>query len=62
MRFLGSALGAVRPAPMDPGWPPVLVGLVVVLVVGAIIVVTVMFRTLRGAAREERLRPRGFQR
>jgi len=47
---------------MDPSWPPVLVGLVVLLAVGAIIVVTVMFRSLRGAAREERLRPRGFQR
>jgi hypothetical protein len=47
---------------MDPSWPPVLIGLVVILAVGAIIVVTTMFRTLRGAAREERLRPRGFRR
>jgi hypothetical protein len=47
---------------MDPSWPPVLSGLVVLLVLGAITVMTVMFRTLRGAAREERLRPRGFRR
>ena len=61
VRFDGSA-SLVHAERMDPSWPPVLIGLVVILAVGAIIVVTTMFRTLRGAAREERLRPRGFRR
>jgi hypothetical protein len=59
--FFGSSLRA-HATPMDPGWPPVLIGLVVLLGIGAIIVVTVMFRSLRAGAREERLRPRGFER
>lgn len=47
---------------MDPTWPPVLVYAVVALGVAAIVGVFVMFRRLRAAAREERLRPRGWQR
>ena len=46
---------------MDPAWPPVLIFAVAVVVVGFAIVVTVMFRRLRAAAREARSRPRGFQ-
>ena len=46
---------------MDPAWPPVLIGVVTIVVVGFAIVVTVMFRRLRAAAREARLRPRGYR-
>jgi hypothetical protein len=47
---------------MDPTWPPVLVYAVVAVGVGAIVGVTVMFRRLRAAARDQRARPRGWQR
>jgi hypothetical protein len=47
---------------MDPTWPPVLVAAVVTLGVLAIVGVAVMFRRLRAAAREQRLRPQGWQR
>jgi hypothetical protein len=47
---------------MDPSWPPVLVYAVVVVGLGAIVGVAVMFRRLRAAAREQRQRPRGWQR
>jgi hypothetical protein len=47
---------------MDPAWPPVLVYAVVGVAVAAIVGVAVMFRRLRAVAREQRLRPRGWQR
>ena len=47
---------------MDPSWPPVLVFAVVAVAVGAIVGVTVMFRRLHAAARDQRTRPRGWQR
>ena len=47
---------------MDPTWPPVLVAAVVALGVLVVVGVTVMFRRLRAAAREQRLRPQGWQR
>jgi hypothetical protein len=47
---------------MDPTWPPVLVYAVVAVALGAIVGVVVMFRRLRAAAREQRARPRGWQR
>jgi uncharacterized integral membrane protein len=47
---------------MDGSWPPVLVYAVVAVVLGAIVAVVVMFRRLRAAAREQRLRPRGWER
>ena len=39
-----------------------LTGLVVVLVIGAVTIVTVTFRSLREGARQERERPRGYER
>jgi hypothetical protein len=61
---LGAAVVTLGAAPerMDPTWPPVLIAAVVAVAVLAVIVVTVMFRRLRAAARQERLRPRGWQR
>jgi hypothetical protein len=47
---------------MDPSWPPVLVYAVVAVGLGAVVGVAVMFRRLRAAAREQRERPRGWQR
>jgi hypothetical protein len=48
-------VGAVQR--MDPGWPPVLIAAVVALLMLAIVVVTVMFRRLHAAARDQRGRP-----
>jgi hypothetical protein len=59
--LLGSALAGLGVQQMDPAWPPVLIGAVALVVVGLATVVTVMFRSLRAAAREARLRPRGFR-
>jgi len=39
---------------MDPTWPPVLVALVLVVLIGAVVVVTTMFRRFRAAARGDR--------
>ena len=47
---------------MDPAWPPVLVAVVVVVGVLIVTMVTVMFRRLGAAAREQRVRPRGGER
>lgn len=47
---------------MDGSWPPVLVYAVVAVALGAIVAVVVMFRRLRAAVREQRLRPRGWER
>lgn len=58
---LGSSLAGLGVQQMDGSWPPVLIGAVVFVVVGFATVVTVMFRRLRAAARDARLRPRGFQ-
>jgi len=44
---------------MDPGWPPVLIAAVVAVLVLAIVVVTVMFRQLHAAVRDQRARPPG---
>lgn len=59
--LLGSPLVGVGVQQMDPSWPPVLIGAVAVVVVGFATVVTVMFRRLRAAARDARLRPRGYR-
>ncbi len=59
--LLGTAWAALGVQSMDPGWPPVLIGAVAVVVVGFATVVTVMFRRLRAAARDARLRPRGYR-
>jgi sensor histidine kinase regulating citrate/malate metabolism len=42
------------PDRMDPTWPPVLVAVVLALLIGAIVVVTTMFRRFRAAARGDR--------
>jgi hypothetical protein len=47
---------------MDGSWPPVLVYAVVAVALGAIVAVVAMFRRLRAAARDQRLRPRGWER
>jgi hypothetical protein len=39
---------------MDPTWPPVLVALVLVVLIGAVVVVATMFRRFRAAARGDR--------
>jgi hypothetical protein len=39
---------------MDPTWPPVLVAVVLALLIGAVVVVTTMFRRFRAAARGDR--------
>lgn len=39
---------------MDPTWPPVLVASVLVVLIGAVVVVTTMFRRFRAAARGDR--------
>ncbi len=44
---------------MDPGWPPVLIAVVVGVLVLAIVVVTTMFRRLHAAVRDQRARPPG---
>jgi len=59
---VGAALTWVGVTRADTRWPPVLTGLVVLVVVGGITVVVVMFRSFRGAARAARLRPRGDRR
>ena len=48
-------VGAVQR--MDPGWPPVLIAAVVAVLVLAIVVVTVMFRRLHAAVRDQRAHP-----
>jgi uncharacterized protein (DUF2062 family) len=60
---LGAAVGSLGTTAqrMDPTWPPVLIAAVVAVVVLAVIVVTMMFRRLRAAARDSRLRPRGWE-
>lgn len=50
-------VGAVQR--MDPGWPPVLIAAVTAMVVLAVVVVTVMFRRLHAAVRDQRARPSG---
>ena len=47
---------------MDPTWPPVLVALVVGVLIGAVIVVTMMFRRFRDAARSDHFGPDGRRR
>lgn len=42
------------PDRMDPTWPPVLVAVVLALLIGAVVVVTTMFRRFRAAARGDR--------
>ena len=59
--LLGSGWASLGVQQMDGSWPPVLIGVVVLVVVGFATVVTVMFRRLRAAARDARLRPRGFR-
>jgi hypothetical protein len=60
----GGVLGLVAtqvPDRMDPSWPPVLVAVVVALLIGAVVVVTMMFCRFRAAARGDRFdtgRPR----
>jgi hypothetical protein len=39
---------------MDPTWPPVLVALVLVVLIGGVVVVSTMFRRFRAAARGDR--------
>jgi hypothetical protein len=39
---------------MDPTWPPVLVAAVLALLIGAVVIVTTMFRRFRAAARGDR--------
>jgi hypothetical protein len=39
---------------MDPSWPPVLVALVFVVLIGGAIIVAVLFRRFRAAARSDR--------
>jgi hypothetical protein len=55
---LGGAVMGLAAMPvrdrMDPSWPPVLVALVVALLIGAVVVVTTMFRRFRAAARGDR--------
>jgi hypothetical protein len=55
-----SAAGAAER--MDPTWPPVLVYAVVILALAVIVGVAVLFRRFHAAAREQRSRPRGWQR
>jgi hypothetical protein len=50
---LGLAATQVRDQ-MDPTWPPVLVALVLVVLIGGMVVVAMMFRRLRAAARGDR--------
>jgi hypothetical protein len=50
---MGFAATQVRDR-MDPTWPPVLVALVLVVLIGAVVVVTTMFRRFRAAARGDR--------
>ena len=49
-------LAAVTPVGdrMDPTWPPVLVAFVLVVLIGAVVVVTTMFRRFRAAAKGDR--------
>lgn len=39
---------------MDPSWPPVLVAVVLVVLIGGVVVVAVLFRRFRAAARGDR--------
>jgi hypothetical protein len=57
----GSLLATPGVQQMDGSWPPVLIFVVALVVVGFVVVVTVMFRRLRAAARDARLRPKGFR-
>lgn len=50
---MGLAATQVRDR-MDPTWPPVLVALVLVLLIGAVLIVATMFRRFRAAARGDR--------
>ena len=50
---MGFAATQVRDR-MDPTWPPVLVALVLVVLIGAVVMVTPMFRRFRAAARGDR--------
>ncbi|HSO94980.1 MAG TPA: hypothetical protein VLV81_02955 [Acidimicrobiia bacterium] len=50
---VGVAVTQVRDR-MDPTWPPVLVALVLVVLVGAVVVVATMFRRFRAAGRGDR--------
>lgn len=39
---------------MDPTWPPVLIAVVLLVLIGGVIVVAVLFRRFRAAARSDR--------
>jgi CHASE2 domain-containing sensor protein len=58
---LAAILAAGSSDRMDPTWPPVLIAAVVVILLLAVAVVTTMFRRLRAAARDQRVRPRGWE-
>lgn len=42
---------------MDPSWPPVLVAVVLAVLIGGAVIVTVLFRRFRAAARADRSGP-----
>jgi hypothetical protein len=52
---LGAGVMAFAATPvhdrMDPTWPPVLIAAVLAVLIGAVVIVTTMFRRFRAAAR-----------
>lgn len=56
-----ATLGAAAEPHMDPQWPPVLIFAVVALVVLCVATVALLFRRFHAAARDERLRPKGWR-